>query len=199
MTVSYAVAPGSNPGPAPIVMSNNGPKNFKEMQFPPARDGARNSVYAPLPPAPPPRAVSASEIDKRTERLLEMKVLVNAARCPLCGGQLDGPVTFEGASLYCITFTSKEYHAVYNYGYLEPACSIATIYTTNYAYEIVHNRIEDNKFQNEIYKIDLSLNERNQQASKELFTKFEGARFFLSKKLSEKKLLEKIKLYTVFS
>jgi len=169
------------------------------MQFPPPRDGARTSISAPLPPVPSSRTISQMEIDKRARQLSEMKTLVNAASCPLCGGQLDGHIGFDVARVYCASYTNKEYIATYSYGFSEPTYSVATIYATHTAYEMAHFHIEKNKYLNSIYQIDLSLNEITQQSQKKLFTSFEGSRFFLNKKLSEKQLLEKIKLYTVFS
>lgn len=199
LAVSYAAAPGSSPGFAPNLMSSDGPKSFKDMQFPPPRDGISVSVYAPLPPAPQPRSLSKSEVDKRAAQLLEMKARVNAARCPLCSGQLDGHIGFDLAKVYCAAYTNKEYSATYSYWIPEPQYSIATIYTTHMAYEVIHQHLEKTRYLNSIYQIDLSLSPKYQQSQKKLFTSFEGSRFFLSKKLNEKQLLEKIKLYTVFS
>lgn len=180
-------------------MSSNGPKSFKEMQFPPPRDGARVSIYAPLPPPPPPRTISQVELDHRAKQLSEMKTIINTARCPLCDGQLDGHVGFDRASVYCAQYSEQEYKAQYIYGHTDPIYSVATIYTTCTAYEVIHSHMGNNIYSNSIYQIDLTLNSRTQQSQKKLFTSFEGPRYFLSKRLTEKQLLEKIKLYTVFS
>lgn len=181
-------------------MSSDGPKSFKEMIFPPSRDGAKNAIAAPLPPSVPARTISPSEAERRASQLKVMKDFINAERCSICQAQLDGSIGYDWADLYCRA-NEKEYKAHYKYG--SDQCilqwSKATFYTTHFAFEIVSRHIDNELYENSIFKIDLSLNERFQQMTKENFVTFEGQRFIFNGKLTEQQLLNKIKLYTVFS
>lgn len=177
---------------------NNGPKNFKEMIFPPSRDG-QYAVYAPLPPAPKPRTITVTEAQKRAVQLEEMKSFVNTQRCPACDAQLDGGIAYNQATLYCCANGEREYKVNFKYGLPHPHRSVTTYYTTHFAFEIENLHIEDNLFKNTIYKIDLSLNKKFQQSQKKTLFSYEGARLVLKKNISEEDLLSKIDLYVLFS
>lgn len=178
--------------------SSNSPKSFKQMTFPPARQGT-NAVYALLPPPPPPRSITATEAKRRADQLEEMKVFCNAERCPICDAQLDGRIGYDSATLYCAANGEAEYKAHYKYGLSHPHWSVVTYYTTHFGFEIESSYVEGNMFKNTIYKVDLQLNKKYRQLDKKKLLDYEGAKLLLKKNLSEEQILEKIKLYTLFS
>src|SRR5208282_327720 len=175
-------------------MSNKiGPDNFKTMSFPSPRDGT-TAIYAPLPPAQPPRSISLTEAEKRALQLKEMKRFINNERCPVCGAQLEGSVGFDRATVYCCAGGEKEYKAHYKFGQDFPHWSVTTFYTTQFAFEIENNFVVDGMFRNTICKIDLSLNERFQQSTKKEMLRYEGVRLIIKSGLTEEQLQKKIKL-----
>lgn len=179
-------------------MSNDGPKSWKEFKFPPSR-GSQNAVYAPLPPAPSPRSITQTESKRRAAQFQDMKGFINDERCPLCGAQLEGRITYESATVYCAANGQREYQANYKYGLDKPTWSMTTHYTSQFAFEIEAQHVQDDMYKNAVYKLDLNLNKRFQQLEKKLLFSYEGARLSLKNNLSEEELLNKIKLYTLFS
>lgn len=180
-------------------MSNSsGPKSFKDMMFPPSRDGG-NAVYAPLPPAPSPKTISVNEMQRRADQLKEMKKFINSETCPLCSAQLDGAIGYDQATVYCRAFGEDEYQVSYKFGLPIPYWSRATLYTTHFAYEIFSQHIVDTLYRNTIYKIDLSLNKKFRRKEMKSILNYEGERLLLEKSTNEEKLLSKINLYTLFS
>jgi len=179
--------------------NSNGPKSFRDMKFPPSRDGTRNAIYAPLPPAPAPRTISVDESAIRAYQLKEMRNFINSQRCLVCSAQLDGPVSYDGATVYCCEGGEKEYKAKYVFGIEVPTRSICTFYTTHVAFEIDTTHLTDGLYKNILYKIDLSLNPKFQQAEKKELLNYEGERLLFKKNWTEEELLNKVKLYTLFS
>lgn len=180
-------------------MSNgNGPKSFRNMNFPPSRDGTY-AVYAPLPPAPKPRTITKTEAEKRADQYQLMKQFINLQRCPVCDAQLEGKIGYDQSTVYCCTNGEREYKVHFKYGFEKPNWSVTTYYTTYFAFEIETQHVVDEMYKNTIYKIDLNLNKRFQQLEKKTLLSYEGARMALKKNLSEEQILEKIKLYTLFS
>lgn len=179
-------------------MANSGPKNFKSMTFPPARDGTC-AVYAPLPKPPSPKAITLTESQQRAKQLEEMKVFANKQRCPVCDAQLDGPIGYDCAILYCRLNGEQQYKVYFKYGLEHIHWSITTYYTEHYAYEIETSYIEGNLFSNTLFKIDLSFNKKFQQSTKKNIFSYEGAILTFQKNISEEDLMSKIKLYTLFS
>ena len=180
-------------------MASSGPKNFKTMSFPRPRDGTTTAVYAPLPSPPAPRSISNTEAEKRANQLKEMKRFINTQRCPVCEAQLDGSIGYDRATVYCRAGGEKEYKALYVYGIHTPQRSVTTFYTTHFAFEIANTLVLDDLYKNLVYKIDLSLNERFQQAEKKTLLDYEGERLIIRAGLTEQQLIDKIKLYTTFS
>ena len=179
-------------------MTNNGPKNFRNMKFPVPREGTTTAVYALLPPPPPLKTISLSESDRRASQLKEMKKFVNAQKCPVCGAQLDGSVGFDKATLFCRA-NEKEYEVAFKYGISLPIWSKSVLYTTYFAFEVINRLITEELYENVIFKIDLSLNQRYQQLEKKELLKYEGENLSFKGNLTEEQLLHKIKLYTLFS
>lgn len=169
------------------------------MVFPPSRDGSRTAVYAPLPPAPPPKTITPTEAERRALQLKQMKAFINNQRCPICESQLEGTIGYDAATVYCCAGGQKEYKARYVFGNDLPAWSVTTLYTTHFGFEIENRHVTDELYKNTIYKIDLSLNERFQQREKKSILNYEGARLLIKTNLTEEQLMEKIKLYTLFS
>ncbi len=191
---------GSTPIPATNFMSSikSSPDSFKTMSFPKPRDGVA-AIYAPLPPAQPTRTISLTEAEQRAQQLKEMKLFINHERCPACKAQLEGSIGFDRATVFCCAGGEKEYKAHYKFGDTFPHWSMITYYTTHFAYEIENIYIIDQMFKNTIYKLDLNLNERYQQRDKKELLKYEGERLIIRSGLSEEQLINKIKLYTLFS
>lgn len=180
-------------------MSNgSGPKSFKQMQFPPNRNGTP-AVYAPLPPAPTPRTITSNEVKRRAAQLQDMKAFINDERCPVCQAQLDGRIAYDTATVYCAEGGEQQYRAHYKYGLDKPVWSITTYYTTMFAFEIHAEYMEDELYRNTVFKVDLNLNKKFQQAEKKELFSYEGARLALKNNLTEEQILEKMKLYTLFS
>lgn len=140
-----------------------------------------------------------TEAEKRAAQLKEMRYFINNQKCPICQAQLDGSVGYDRATVYCRQGGEKEYKAFYKFGTAVPDWSVSTYYTTHYAFEITSKHITDGLYKNTISKIDLSLNERFQQADKKCILDYEGERLVLEGGLTEEQLMSKIKLYTLFS
>ncbi len=168
------------------------------MAFPPSRNG-QSAVYAPLPPAPKPRTISQNEAQRRADQLRLMKDFINAQRCPICDAQLEGSVAYDHATVYCCAGGEAEYKAHYKFGLDKPHWSVSTYYTTNVGFEIENQHVVDDMYRNTVYKLDLTLNKKFQQREKKTLFTYEGAPLALKKNLSEEQILEKIKLYTLFS
>lgn len=180
-------------------MSNKGPKNFRNIKFPPARGGTTNATYAPLPPIPPAKIITPNEVEKRALQLKEMKKFINEKRCPICSAQLEGMVSYNSATVYCLNGGESEYRAQYKLGLEAPFSSVTTFYTNRFAFEIANSQITDDLYKNSIYEIDLSLSKGFQQKNKKKILEYEGNRLSLPSNLTEEQILSKIKLYTVFS
>lgn len=180
-------------------MSDNGPKNFKTMIFPPAREGTTTAVYAPLPTPPPPKTISAEEFEQRAILLKQMKKLVNSQRCPVCDAPLEGSVRYDGANVFCAANGRKEYYAGFVPTLTFPRTAVTTLYTTHLGFEIHHLYVSENNFVNQVFQLDLSFSERFQQAEKKELLKYTGDRLILKGTFTEQKLIEKIKLYSIFS
>ncbi len=174
------------------------PDSFKTMSFPKPRDGVA-AVYAPIVPSPPSKTISLTESERRNLQFKEMKRFVNNERCPVCLGQLDGPIGYDAATVYCRVGEAREYQARYVFGNNLPDWSKITLYTTYYAFEIESKHITEDMFLNQLYKLDLSLSPRYQQSNKKELLKYEGSRLLLRSNLTEEQLLNKIKLFTLFS
>jgi hypothetical protein len=181
-------------------MSNDksSPKSFRDMKFPTSRDGTI-AIYAPLPPAPPPHTITKTEAQRRAEQYLVMRQFINDQRCPVCDAQLEGKIGYDQSTVYCCSGGEREYRANFKYGNEKANWSITTYYTTMFAFEIETQYVVDDMYKNTVYKIDLNLNKKFQQLEKKMLFSYEGARMALKKNLSEEQILEKIKLYTLFS
>src|ERR1700722_18522848 len=131
------------------------PKSFRDMKFPPPRDGTY-SIYAPLPPPPKPKTITMTEAKRRADQLEEMKKFVNAQRCPVCEAQLEASIGYDKSTVYCCANGENEYKVRFAYGLQHPLRSVTTYSTTHFAFEIENIHIEDNLFKNTIYKLDLS-------------------------------------------
>lgn len=179
-------------------MSNNGPKSFKEFKFPPSR-GTQNAVYAPLPPPPKPRTITEKEAQRRADQYQVMRQFVNGQRCPVCEAQLEGKIGYDQSTVYCCANGEREYKVNFKYGNEKPNWCVTTYYTTHFAFEVETQHVVDDMYKNTVFKIDLNLNKRFQQLEKKMLFSYEGAPMVLKKNLSEEQILEKIKLYTLFS
>lgn len=177
--------------------SSDGPSSFKDMSFPPPRDGARVAIYAPLPPTPPLKTISQREKDRQAYQ--EMKKFANKQKCIVCGSQLDGSVRYDLAKLYCVTQGVAEYAVHFQFGIDHAVWSKTTHYGNHFAFEVITNHIIDSTVKNTVFKIDLSLNKRYQQLEKKELFSFEGKPLIIKAGMSETQLLEKMKLYTLFS
>lgn len=179
-------------------MSSTGPKNFRQIQFPPSR-GTQNAVYAPLPAPPKPRTITEKESQRRADQYQLMRQFINNRRCPLCEAQLDGKIAYDQSTVWCCVNGEREYKVNFKYGMEKPNWCVTTYYTTMFAFEIETQLVIDDMYRNTVFKIDLNLNKKFQQLEKKTLFTYEGAPLTLPKNLSEEKILEKIKLYTLFS
>lgn len=179
-------------------MTNNGPKSFKSMLFPPSRGGT-NAVYAPLAPAPPPRVIPLSEAQRRAAQLREMKMFINRRRCPVCDAQLEGGIGYDKAALYCVVGGEQEYRVHYQYGLDIPQWSRITYFTTHWAYQLDSTYVVDDMYKNTIFRVDLNLNQKFREMEKKTLLSFEGERLLLPRNLKEEEIDDKIKLLTLFS
>jgi hypothetical protein len=179
--------------------NSSGPKNFKTMKFPPSRGS--NAIYAQLPKSGPVNVISASQLSQQDLQFKEMKKLLNSEHCPLCSGQLEGPIRFDETELYCVHCGAGKYKACYRYGLNVPYKSTTTYYTTNFAYQVYSYLLDEVsvKYKNIIYSLDLTYTEKTRNASRKEISSWEGNRLILDPNLDERKIIEKIKLYTVFS
>lgn len=127
-----------------------------------------------------------------------MKKFCNNQRCQACGAQLEGQIGFDKATLYCCA-NEKEYKAVFKYGQEIPVWCCTTMYATHFAFEIINKHLTEELYENLVFKVDLSYNERFQQSTKVELLKYEGERLVFKEALTEEQLLDKIKLYNLFS
>jgi hypothetical protein len=77
--------------------NNNGPKNFKQMKFPPSRYGSP-SVSSPI-------------ISKAVKQVDPFKNYLNSLKCPICGSQIEG----IKEPFYCVS-DSEHYRMYLNDG-----------------------------------------------------------------------------------
>lgn len=175
------------------------PKNFREIFKSLPKQRQKTAIYAPLPPQPPAKTISSAQKALQEQQYKEMWEFVNSERCPCCGAQLDGGISYERANVYCSTNGEEEYKAVYVYGLKIAQHSRFTIYGSTFAYEVINEFISEDIFRNIVFKIDLSYNKAFQQKLKEKVLSYEGKRLLLDKKLDEQAILKKLKLYQTFS
>jgi hypothetical protein len=126
---------------------------------------------------------------------------INSLRCPLCGSQLDGKVHQSRSDLYCVG-NSDEYCAIYTANSKLPVHEEVNItYDTN-RYEFISTRNTDviSPYKNTISKIDLNLAPRFRQRDKIKIFENVGTKLpYFSTQMTEKELLNKIKIYNLFS
>jgi len=175
----------------------NKPSSFKEIKFPPSRDG-KYAVYAPLPPVPARKVITEEELKRRSLQAKEMKEIANRERCPICGAQLDGLVGYNKANLYCAANGEDQFKVSFIHGMEHPVLSISTLYMQNFAYEIKYYHLEKDLYFNSIYRLDLSLSKKYQQLEKKEIVSYQGSPLIIKGNLTEQQLLNKIKLYTIF-
>lgn len=177
----------------------SGPKSFKEIFADLPKHRSKYAIAAPIPPQEPRKTITQEQIERQKRQLKEMMDLVNTTKCPLCKSQLDGPVYFYYADVYCCSNGEAEYKAHFSYGLNEPQSEVSTIYGGNYAYEIYNEYQAPGVYHNIMYKVDLNSHFHHSRRTREKVIDYEGVKLFIDKNISEKKILKKIKLYRVFS
>ncbi len=145
-------------------------------------------------------AITADQLKRMKELEREFVKFCNTLRCPLCSAQLDGGVTATSANLYCRA-TTQEYTVKYFRASPTPSERVARLNFDAVQYEIAtYHEGGDSKFQNYIYKLDLSIKREDlRQKSKVLAFQLEGPCVPLKMETEEKIFLDKIKTFIIFS
>lgn len=175
------------------------PKNFKEIFQSLPKHRSKYAIAAPIPSQPPTKVLTLEQIERQKQQFKEMMELVNSTKCPLCKSQLDGPVYFYYADVYCCVNGEAEYKAHFSYGLKEPQNELSTIYCTSYAYEIFNEYLSPDNYKNTLFKVDLNSHYYHNRRSREKLIDYEGVKLFIDKNFSEERIIKKIKLYRVFS
>lgn len=149
---------------------------------------------------PPPPKISEKEVKDRENKKRELTDYCNKLRCVVCGSQLDGPVNYQFAELYCV-MSNSHFKVKYLYGERNPEYS-AAIYDFAQekpeAYQVIFWKKGDS-YSNEIFKLDLDLIERFRFKEKIKVFSFIGKPITFPRGLSHNEFIKKMKLYTVFS
>lgn len=90
------------------------PKSWKEMQKKGKKAPPKAIIHDPPKPAMTPQQIQAEEIAKKA-----MRKLVDAARCPVCEGQLDGLYVAKAAYLTCV-WNQSHYKCEFAIGFQKP-------------------------------------------------------------------------------
>jgi hypothetical protein len=118
----------------------------------------------------------------------------NSLRCPLCNSQLDGKISKDGSSLYCVS-NNLEYKC--NIRDMEVIWEQICFWYDQYGYYF-YNYKSDDKWITVINRVNLD--DHPTKRKEELLFKFNAKIPKLFRlRIEEKDLLKKLKLYTVFS
>lgn len=166
-------------------------KNTKKVPF----DNRARLISTP----PPPR-ISVEEEARRQKAKRDLTSFVNELQCVVCGGQLDGPVNYQYAELYCV-FNNDHYKCKYMAGQTQPDWTTAIYNFADHAvgYLVTTNKNDAHSFLNWIYKLDLDLIEKFRFRDKKCILSMKGSPLKFPKGLDFTEFEQKVKLYTVFS
>lgn len=175
------------------------PQSFKDI-FKSKKQVPFNHQDRLLSTPPPPR-LSVEEGVRREKVKKELTKFCNALHCVVCGGQLDGPVNYEYAELYCV-YDNKHFTCKYSAGQTQPDWTNAIYNFPDHAvgYQVTTSKQNDKTFSSWIYKLDLNLIERFRFRDRRcVLSLSKGSMIKFPKGLSFADFEQKIKVYTVFS
>lgn len=178
---------------------SNGPKSFKDLM---KRTTLRTEQGRQLKPVPRVQ-ISEVELARRNKRLAEMKAFANRLRCPLCGSQLDGPVSYVDAKLRCVS--NPDEYFVYYPGTGLAKQERARVSNDYYTYELSYylNGLDDNEvpqYSLNIIQYDLSIpNPLIREKSGKVLHRFTGVKVLpITEDLTAENILKKLEIYQIF-
>lgn len=178
---------------------SNGPKSFKDLV---KRTVLRTEQGQKLKPIPRVQ-ISDAELARRNKLLAEMKSFANKLRCPLCGSQLDGPVSYIDARLNCAASPSE--YIVYYPGRGLPKREAARVSDDYHIYELIYylTGLDDNEvpqYEIVINQLDLSIpNPEIREKNKKKLHYFTGVKVLpINENLNAKNILKKLEIYQIF-
>lgn len=178
---------------------SNKPKSFKDLIKRPKLRTEQGQILKPVPRV----SITPAELARRNSLLAEMKKFANNLRCPLCGCQLDGPVSYADAKLSCISKPDEYY--VYYPGRALAKKEIARVSNDFHTYELVYylTGLDDNeipRYQITISQLDLTIPRYDiREKNKKILYSFEGVKVLpINKNLNADNLLKKLELYQIF-
>ncbi len=171
------------------------PKSFKDLFVNKTKVPFEGGSKIFVPPSVQKTIDQEIQHEKARKELIKF---VNTQRCVVCGVQLDGPVNHEYADLYCV-YNNTHYTCKFIPGFQLPTESVAEYNFTSEGYQVVSKRLDEFKYRNTVYKLDLDLIERFRFRDKKLIVSYDGAFLKFKKNLSEQEFVQKLKIYMVFS
>lgn len=178
---------------------SNGPKSFKDLM---KRTTLRSEQGRQLKPIPRVQ-ISEVELARRNQRLAEMKAFANKLRCPLCGAQLDGPVSWTDAKLTCVS--NPDEYSVYYPGTGLAKQEIARVSNDYHIYELAYyliglNDDEVPEYNVVINQLDLTISvPQIREKNKKRLHHFTGVKVLpINKDLTADNILKKLEIYQIF-
>lgn len=171
------------------------PKSFKDLFVNKIKVPFEGGSKIFVPPAVHKTIDQEIQHEKTRKELIKF---VNTQKCVVCGMQLDGPVNYEYAELYCV-YNSSHYKCKFIPGFQLPTESMAVYNFTSEGYQVENDRLDGFNFKNTVYKLDLNLIEKFRYRDKKLLVSYGGAFLKFKKNLSEQEFVQKLKIYMVFS
>lgn len=169
-----------------------GPKSFKDL--------FKTKPKVPFQPQPlasaPVPKITQQEYDRRKRCKEELTRFVNAQKCTVCGAQLDGPVNYEYAELYCVE-NNQHYKCKYLYGQPSINWSECVYQYDPTGYQVI-NWFSGGQYNVSIFALDMHLNEKFRFKEKKKVLSFAGSQLKFPKGLTAEEFQEKLKLYTTF-
>jgi len=157
----------------------------------------RKQVAAPIPPQ---ILKTRTQEQAKAEAKLQKEFIkfANDQRCEVCGDQLDGPVYFNRASLYCV---SNNDHFKSGYNQNKKLIDSYALYSFDVVEYEVFASARDDEYNVKIYQLDKHLTPqfRYRLSEKKKIFEYVGTRFEFPKGLSQKEFEQNIKLFITFS
>jgi hypothetical protein len=178
---------------------SNGPKSFKDLIKRTKLRTEQGQILKPVPRV----QISDVELVRRNKLLAEMKSFANKLRCPLCGSQLDGSVSYKDAKLRCVS--NPDEYFVYYPGRGLAQQERARVSNDYYIYQISYRLtgLDDNEVPQYYFTIteyDLSIhNATIREKSGKVLYSFAGVKVLpITENLNAENILKKLEVYQIF-
>lgn len=128
----------------------------------------------------------------------EFRKFINTLRCPLCQAQLDGNIHPKQAVVYCVS-NNDEYDSTWIPGNIIPSHETIRHYYPQYEYAIGISRFDYDMYRTIVVRYNRDTTNFYKESTKKVLFNVPKRILLFRERIEEKDLLNKIKLFNLFS